>query len=154
MRGQKSTGLGSRRPRLQTEALRLSLRGASGKSLPLWASASPLETLSSISEATPPGISSVGSRGSKQQEQDPLRCKPQLLQICRYHSSTMQFGISQQGYSLGFYIVTDKHIIIVTPASEWGFVVYKGLPLILSLQPPPQPWRRWCVVITSMARRS
>lgn len=71
--------------------------GASGKSLPLWASASPLETLSNISKATPPGISSMGSRGSKQQEQDPLRCKPQALQICKYHSSTMQFGTSQQG---------------------------------------------------------
>lgn len=43
------TGLGARRPRLQTEALRLSVCGASGKSLPLWASASPLETLSNIS---------------------------------------------------------------------------------------------------------
>lgn len=62
----------------------------------------------------------------------------------------MQSATFQQGNS-GIVLVTDKHIIIVTLASEWGFAVHKVCPLILSLQPSPQPWRSWGVIITSMA---
>lgn len=61
---------------------------------------------------------------------------------CKYHSSKMQSATFQQGNS-GVVLVTDKHIIIVTLASEWGFAVHKVCPLILSLQPSPQPWRSW-----------
>ena len=54
--------------------------------------------------------------------------------------------------TLGLFVVTDKHIITATLASEWGFVVYKVCPLIRSLQPSSQPWRSWRVIITSMAK--
>lgn len=62
----------------------------------------------------------------------------------------MQCATFQQG-NFGVVLVTDKHVIIVTLASERGFVVYKVCPLILSLQPSPQPWRSWDIIITIMA---
>lgn len=143
-----SAGLGAWRLRLQSEALRRSL---CGKSLPLPAPASSLETLSNSPEA-PLLAEAVWAAGeSKHRSEIPLGANPNSSRSVNTTQAKCSLPPSNRE-TLGLFVLTDKHIIIVTLASEWGFVVYKMCPLILSLQPSPQPWRSWRVIITSMAK--
>lgn len=63
----------------------------------------------------------------QQEKPDPLRDEPLLTTICKFHSSNMQLGTSQESYGFWLYIVRDKLKIIITLASGRGFVAYKVL---------------------------